>query len=81
MRSAAEFEGDPWLSVRLGQIEGIGDVPTMLARPEQKLYYWLTSKWIKGLGDIVDVGCFVGRLVSRLVGRLVGCLVGRWSAV
>ena len=71
MRSAAEFEGDPWLSVRLGQIEGIGDVPTMLARPEQKLYYWLTSKWIKGLGDIVDVGCFVGGSTARFAAGLV----------
>ena len=38
----------------------------MLARPERKLYYWLTSEWMQGVGDVVELGTFVGGSTAHL---------------
>lgn len=59
-REPAEFHGAPWRKVRLGQLRDAGRVPAMLGREERKLYYWLTSHWMAGAGDVVELGTFVG---------------------
>ena len=65
-RTAAEFADAPWREVRLGQIGPAKHVPVMLANQERKLYYWLTSEWMRGLGDVVELGSFVGGSTAHL---------------
>jgi hypothetical protein len=70
MRDRAEFDNAPWNSA---EIEGIADtaaVPTMLADEEQALYAWLTGVWMEDIGDVVDLGCFVGGSTARLAAGL-----------
>lgn len=66
MRQPSEFDDRPWQRVDPSRVAGVDAVPTMLAAEEQKLYFWLTSEWMQGRGDVVDVGCFAGGSTARL---------------
>lgn len=70
MRDQAEFHNNPWERIDLKAVADVERVPTMLAPDEQRLYFWLTSKWMQGAGDIVDIGCFVGGSTARLAAGL-----------
>ncbi|MDJ0824589.1 MAG: hypothetical protein QNJ16_03710 [Rhodobacter sp.] len=65
-RTAAEFAGAPWRKVRLGRLKDANRVPTMLSRPERKLYHWLTADWMRGLGEVVELGTYVGGSTAYL---------------
>lgn len=66
MRVSADFKDKPWRNVQLKEVAGVDAVPTMLAKQEQQLYVWLTSEWMQGRGEVVDIGCFVGGSTARL---------------
>lgn len=66
LRDPAEFSDAPWRKVRLGQLRRPRKVPTMLGRQERKLYYWLTSAWMTGVGDVVELGSYVGGSTAHL---------------
>ena len=65
-RTAAEFQDAPWREVKLGQIGPAKNVPVMLSNQERKLYYWLTSEWMRGVGDVAELGTFVGGSTAHL---------------
>jgi len=73
-RSPDEFAGQPWRDLAPEALGPAGNVPTMLARDEQLLYLWLTARWARGAGAIVDLGCFLGGSTARLAegARLAG---------
>lgn len=56
----------PWRAVDPRVLAATGAVPTMLAEAEQCLYYWLTARWYRGAGAIVELGCFAGGSTARL---------------
>lgn len=60
------FARAPWLDLPQTALEEAAHVPTMLRWQEQQLYYWLSAVWARDLGDIVDLGCFVGGSTARL---------------
>ena len=70
MRDRAEFENAPWTQAQIDGIEATAKVPTMLAPDEQALYAWLTGVWMEDIGDVVDLGCFVGGSTARLAAGL-----------
>ncbi|WP_300513192.1 hypothetical protein [Aliiroseovarius sp.] len=71
MRDIAEFAQAPWNSARIDGIEATETVPTMLAAEEQALYAWLTGHWMRDLGEVVELGSFVGGSTARLAAGLV----------
>ena len=70
MRDSAEFDGAPWKSAKIDGFDATAAVPTMLAEEEQALYAWLTATWMEDIGDVVDLGCFVGGSTARLAAGL-----------
>ncbi|MGH1370261.1 MAG: hypothetical protein ACRBCL_16745 [Maritimibacter sp.] len=61
----ADFDQSPWIGGSLAVLGAAQNVPTMLSHEEALLYFWLTSKWARGVGAIVDLGCFVGGSTAR----------------
>ncbi len=45
-------------------------LPGMISESEQKLLYWLAEQFYKGLGEIVELGCFLGTSNFMLAGGL-----------
>lgn len=65
-RDPSEFDRLPWLDEEMSILGEAARVPTMLAREEQLLYHWLTARWARGTGAVVDLGCFMGGSTARL---------------
>lgn len=65
-----EFTKAPWMAVPPERLEPMASVPTMLAREEQRLYYWLTSVWSGDHGEVVELGSYVGGSTARLAAGL-----------
>lgn len=60
-----------WTGLSYFEIGRARDVPTMLSRQEQLLYYWLAANMPADEGDIVDLGSFAGGSTACLAsGRL-----------
>lgn len=60
-----------WAGLSYSEIGRARDVPTMLSRQEQLLYYWLARSLPDGEGDIVDLGSFIGGSTACLAsGRM-----------
>jgi hypothetical protein len=66
MRHKDEFQGSSWLNLTDDAIAGASHVPTMLTLSEQKLYYWMARNWANGIGDVVDLGSFIGGSTARM---------------
>ncbi len=81
-RNCADVFGKaPWRHLMRRVLSPTAHVPTMLHREEQRLYYWLTAIWAQGVGDILDLGCFVGGSTARLAeGHRVSRLTSRIHA-
>lgn len=62
----AEFAAAPWDAVTGRDLKPAQQVPTMLHRQEQKLYYWLARNAVGGGGAVVDLGAFAGGSTARL---------------
>lgn len=54
------FAEAPWAAQDRAALGAAARVPTMLQEIEQLLYLWLGEHWALGVGDIVDLGAFVG---------------------
>ena len=54
------FDQAPWQAQDKAVLGVAARVPTMLQEIEQMLYVWLAEHWALGLGEIVDLGAFVG---------------------
>lgn len=54
------FAAAPWAMQDPAVLGVAARVPTMLQQIEQLLYVWLAEHWALGLGEIVDLGAFVG---------------------
>jgi len=51
----------PWLSEKFKPSgNGIWHVPTMLLKEEKLMLSWLAENYVKGIGQIVDLGSFLG---------------------
>ncbi len=77
MRDTKDFDNSPWIRAQIAGIEAASSVPTMLSDEEQALYAWLTGVWMDDIGDVVDLGCFVGGSTARLA---VGLEAGKRRA-
>lgn len=66
MRSVDDFANAPWDDLDEAVLASVTRVPTMLTSLEQQLYMWLTGEWAQGIGDVVDLGSFVGGSTARL---------------
>jgi len=55
-----------WQEIDPAVLRASQNVPTMLTQEEQRLYHWLTAHWARGIGEIVELGCFVGGSTARL---------------
>ena len=60
------FAAKPWLDISAADLACADHVPTMLAREEAQLYYWLTRDYLQGRGAVADLGAFVGGSTARL---------------
>lgn len=60
------FDRRPWRRVADEDFGAAAAVPTMLSKPERKLYLWLAEYWAEGDGAIVDLGCFAGGSTAYL---------------
>jgi len=70
-----------WTDLSYFEIGQARDVPTMLSRQEQRLYYWLGHNLPDGVGDIVDLGSFVGGSTACLAaGHITAVKKGRIHA-
>ncbi|PTN03259.1 methyltransferase family protein [Rhodovulum imhoffii] len=66
LSAAQTFAQAPWAQLDASVLTRARSVPTMLNPAEEKLYYWLAAHWLRGTGDIVDLGCFAGGSTARL---------------
>ena len=66
----AVFAKSPWRDVPQDRTEQVAHVPTMLAAEEQQLYYWLTAHWSQDVGEVVELGSYVGGSTARLAAGL-----------
>lgn len=60
------FTDRPWLTTEPAGWSMAKRVPTMLAEPEQHFYAWATEHWMTGIGEVVDLGSFIGGSTARL---------------
>lgn len=63
---ASAFDNAPWRAMRPITLGHAGRVPTMLSWTERQLYFWLTARGMAGVGDVVDLGCYVGGSTALL---------------
>lgn len=55
-----QIKNKAWTELSYYELGRARDVPTMLSRHEQLLYFWLGANMPDGEGDIVDLGSFIG---------------------
>ncbi len=60
------FSDQAWLTEEPANWSLAKRVPTMLAEPEQRFYTWATQHWMTGIGEVVDLGSFIGGSTARL---------------
>jgi len=75
----AVFAARRWEDLTDAELGAAAAVPSMLATRERRLYVWLTSRWARGAGAVVDLGCFVGGSTACLAQGLA--LAGHASRV
>lgn len=60
------FRSAPWRDAENAIPESAALVPTMLSEEEQRLLVWLTRDYAQGVGEVCDLGCFLGGSTARL---------------
>ncbi|WP_114966529.1 hypothetical protein [Alkalilacustris brevis] len=73
------FADHPWHYLPRPALGQSLAVPSMLSDRERRLYTWLTARWMRGAGVVVDLGCFAGGSTASLAQGLV--LAGRREPV
>lgn len=63
---AARFAGRPWRNVPRSAFGRAAAIPTMLHERERRFYLWAARDWAEGVGEIVDLGCFLGGSTAHL---------------
>lgn len=72
-----DIRNKAWTALSYYEIGRAREVPTMLSRQEQLLYFWLAANLPEGEGDIVDLGSFIGGSTACLAsGRMAGVKKG-----
>jgi hypothetical protein len=67
MTNSMDFSSKPWRSHTL---QGGNPLPTMLSLDELRLLNWLSCKYYRGAGAIIDAGCFLGGSTAALASGL-----------
>lgn len=58
MTELEDLRRKPWENLEFS--DPAANIRSMITLGEKRLVYWLASEWFQGLGEIVDLGCYVG---------------------